>query len=251
MAWNGAKAFRFLQLGGFGLDVNEPIVLFPFRELIGALLWIAMLTRPDIANAVRAVARYCSAPKLIHWKAARSILGYAVRTSSFGISFQKGTLTGISLISFADADYASRSTDRRSVSGGVVMCAGGPVSWHSKTQKCVTLSTTQAEYVAMSDMGKEILFLRQVWCFVLPKARTPCIAMYEDNEGAIQIANHSISNSNSKHIDVRHHFLRELVERKEIEIIHVASKYQHADFLTKALPEREFEVHRGIMMNLK
>ena len=86
MVWNGATVFRFLQLGGFGIfDVDEPNVLFPFRELICALLWIASLTRPDIANAVRAVARYCSAPKLIHRKAARSILGYAVRTSSFGI----------------------------------------------------------------------------------------------------------------------------------------------------------------------
>ena len=101
----------------------------------------------------------------------------------------------------------------------------------------------------MSDMGKEILFLRQVWCFMLPKARMPCIAMYEDSEGAIQIAKQPISNSNSKHIDVRHHFLRELVEKKEVEIIHVASQYQHADFVTKALPEREFEFHRGIVMN--
>ena len=104
--------------------------------------------------------------------------------------------------------------------------------------------------MSMSDMGKENLFLRQVWYFMLPKARMPCIAMYEDNEGAIQIAKHPISNSNSKHIDVRHHFLRELVERKEIEIIHIASQYQHADVLTKALPEREFEFHRGIVMNL-
>ena len=79
----------------------------------------------------------------------------------------------------------------------------------------------------MSDMGKEILFLRQVWCFMLLKARMPCIA-----------------------VDMRHHFLRELVERKEIEIIHVGSQYQHADFLTKALPEREFECHRGIGMKL-
>ena len=94
------------------------------------------------------------------------------------------------------------------------MCAGGPASWHSKMQKCVTLSTTQAEYVAMSDMGKEILFLRQVWCFMLPKARMPCIAMYEDNEGVIQIAKHPICNSNSKHIDLRHHFLRELVREE-------------------------------------
>ena len=67
------------------------------------------------------------------------------------------------------------------------MCEGGPVSWHSKTQECMTLSTTQAECVAMSDMGKDILFLRQVWCFMLPKARMPCIVVYryEDNEGAI------------------------------------------------------------------
>ena len=109
------------------------------------------------------------------------ILGYAVRTSSFGITFKRGPVEGFHLISFVDADYASRSTDRRSVSGGVVMCAGGPASWQSKTQKCVTHSTAQAEYVAMSDMRKDILFLRQVWCFVLPKARMPCIAMYGDN----------------------------------------------------------------------
>ena len=155
------------------------------------------------------------------------------------------------MVSFADADYASKATDRRSVSGGVVMCAGGPVSWYSKSQKCVTLSTTQAEYVAMSDVAKEILFLRQVWRFMLPRVGMSCIPLFEDNEGAIQIAKHPISISNSKHIDVRHHFLRELVERKEIEIIHVASQYQHADVLTKALPEREFEFHLGIVMNLK
>ena len=71
----------------------------------------------------------------------------------------------------------------------------------------------------------------------------PCIPLFEDNDGAIQIAKHPISNSNSKHIDVRYHFLKELLERKEIEIIHVASQYQHSDFLTKALPEREFGLH--------
>ena len=98
--------------------------------------------------------------------------------------------------------------------------------------------------------GEGDFVLRQVYGFMLPKARMPCIAMYEDSEGAIQIAKHPTSNSNSKHTDVRHHFLRELVERKEIEIIHVASQYQHADFVTKALPEREFEYHRGIVMNL-
>ena len=94
------------------------------------------------------------------------------------------------------------------------------------------------------------LFLRQVWRFMLLRACMPCIPLFEDNEGAIRIAKHPISNSNSKHIDVRHHFLREFVDRKEIEIIHVASQYQHAAFLTKALPERELECHRGIVIKL-
>jgi len=90
------------------LDVDEPIVLFSVRELIGALLWVALLTRTDIANAMRAVARYCRAPQMVHWKAAFYILGYAVKTSSYGITFQRGTaVEGFHLISFADADHAS------------------------------------------------------------------------------------------------------------------------------------------------
>ena len=106
------------------LDVDELTIGRGFRELIGSLLWIALLSRPDIVNAVRVVARYCSAPKMNHWKAALGILGYAVRTSSFENTFQRRTVEGFHLVSFADADYASKATDRRSVSGGVVMCAG-------------------------------------------------------------------------------------------------------------------------------
>ena len=75
------------------------------------------------------------------------------------------------MVSFADADYASKATDRRSVSGGVVMCAGGVASWYSKTQKCVTLSTTQAEYVAISDVAKEILFFEASLAFHVAEGR--------------------------------------------------------------------------------
>ena len=109
-------------------DVDEPTIGRVLRELIGSLLWIAFLSRPDTVNAVRAVARYFSAPKMIHWKAALGIWGYAVRTRRLGITFQRGTVEGFHLVSFADANYASKATDRRSVSGGVVMCAGGLVS---------------------------------------------------------------------------------------------------------------------------
>ena len=129
------------------------------------------------------------------------------------------------------------------------MCGGGCVSWFSWTQKCVTLSSTEAEYVVLADVIKEVLVLRQVWRFMLPDVGMPCIQVFEDNEGAVQLAKYPITNSNLKHIDVRHHCLRDLVRRKEILIIHVTSSFQHADFLTKAIPRKPFEFHRSLAMN--
>ena len=84
----------------YEFDVDEPTIGRVFRELIGSLLWMALLSRSDIENAVRAVARYCSAPQMIHWKAALGILGYAVRTGSLGVTFQRGTVEGFHLVSF-------------------------------------------------------------------------------------------------------------------------------------------------------
>ena len=93
-------------------DKDEVVENWPFRELVGSLMWLSISTRPDIANAVRAVARYCKAPRAIHWKAALAILEYINGTSEYGITFQRGALSGISLELFADADYASKATDR-------------------------------------------------------------------------------------------------------------------------------------------
>ena len=126
-------------------DENEETEGWPFRELVGGLVWLAISTSPDISSAVRAVARYCSAPKAVHWKLALGILAYVNGTCGFGITYQRGTTVGIPLEIFADADYASRATDRRSVSSGAIMYAGGCVCWFSRTQKCVTHSTSEAE----------------------------------------------------------------------------------------------------------
>ena len=136
-------------------DENEETESWPFRELVGGLMWLAISTRPDISNVVRSVARYCSTTKAIHWKAALGILAYIDGNSDFGITYQRGTLAGISLEIFADADYASKATDRRSVSGGVIIRAGACVYSFSRKQKCVTLSTSEAEYVALGDAVKE------------------------------------------------------------------------------------------------
>ena len=111
-----------VQLDYFNPD--EPTVEEPFRSLVGHLMWLANQTRPDILNAVRAVARYSHAPKLVHWKAALHILLYVRFTIDYGITFQKGTGSGLALEGFVDSDFASKATGRTSVSGGVVMCAG-------------------------------------------------------------------------------------------------------------------------------
>ena len=211
---------------------------------------MAISTSPDISNAVGSVARYCSTPKVIHWKAALGILAYINGTSDFGITCQRETLASISLEVFADPDYASKATDRRSVSGGAILCGGACVCWFSTTQKCIALSTSEAEYVALGDAVKELLFLRQVWRFILPGKRMPCFPIFEDKQGAVQLWQNPVSNSKSKYIDVRRHFLRELVRQGDISVSHVSSEYQHADILTKTLAFDVFAIHRRFLRNL-
>ena len=130
------------------------------------------------------------------------------------------------------------------------MCGGACVCWFSRTQKCVTLSTSEAEYVALGDAVKELLFLRQVWRFVLPVKGMSCFPFFEDDQGAVQLSQNPVSNSNSKHIDVRRHFFRELVCQGDISVGHVPSEYQHGDILTKALVFDVFAIHRRFFMNL-
>ena len=144
---------------------EETVVDVPFREIVGSLMWIANQTRPDIANAVRAIARFSHDPKPIHFKAAQKILEYLNATSDLRPTSRRNSGLGsvqleFDLETYVEADYAHKAEDRRSVSGTAVCCGGALVSWFSRTQKCVTLSTTEGEYVAMADGIKEALYVR-------------------------------------------------------------------------------------------
>ena len=145
-----------LRLDEFNQE--EAAVEEPFRSLVRHLMWLANQTRPDRLNAVRAVARYSHSPKLAHWKAALHILQYIRLTSGHGITFQRDMGSGVDLELYVDSGFASRDTNRRSVSGGVVVCAGMCVSFFSRTQKGVTFSSTEAEYVALAAGIKETVF---------------------------------------------------------------------------------------------
>ena len=138
------------------MSEEETVVDVPFREIVGSLMWIANQTRPDIANAVRAIARFSHDPKPIHYKAAQKILEYLSSTSDLGWTFRRDSDFGsvqieFDLETYVNVDCAHKPEDRRSVYAVALCCGGTLVSWFSKTQKCVTLSTTEAEYVAMAD----------------------------------------------------------------------------------------------------
>ena len=160
-----------------------------FFEIVGRLMWIVNQTRPDIANAVRAIALCSHDPKPIHCKAAHKIFEYLNATSDLGLTFRRDDLGSahleFDLETYVDEDYARKAEDRRSVSGVAICCGGTLASWLSRTQKCFTISTTEAEYVAMTDGVKEVLCLRGILVFLTPSLGPMSIGVYEDNKGAI------------------------------------------------------------------
>ena len=219
----------------------------PFREAVGALMWVANTSRPDIANAVRSVARRAHDPTDDDWSAVTKILGYLRGTKERGL-----TLTGArgGLVAYADSNYATDKEDRKSVSGGAVFYGRSCVSWFSRTQKCVSTSSSEAEYISLAECTKEAMFVRYVLEFLEPGKRLPPIVLREDKEGAIHLAQNPLSSGRTKHIDVRYHFVRDLVKKGQVRIEYVPSAEQHAESLTKPLSTGSFEYHRDILLNV-
>ena len=171
---------------GVGLGPREecePKRDWPYREAMGSLMWLSTMTRPDVSNAVRAVARRFHNPTDRRWEAVPKIMANVHGTRGMGLIFVRGS--GLDLTSYSDADYADKSTDRRSVSGTVITLGGAAVSRASSTQRCVTLSTAEVEYVALGEGVKEALFTGAVLSFICPELTGSCARVSEDNQGAI------------------------------------------------------------------
>ena len=132
----------------------------PFREAVGSLMHIMVMTRPDIAYAVGQVAQYAQKPGKQHWRAVKRIIAYLIKTKNFGLCFGRSS---DQLIGFCDADYAGDLQTRRSTSGFLFLHLGGPVSWASRRQPCVALSTTEAEFVAAAEATKEAVWFQQLF----------------------------------------------------------------------------------------
>jgi hypothetical protein len=217
-------------------EEKQEMAKIPFMECIGSVMHLTHLTRPDIAYAVGQVSRYSQSPGQEHWKALKRILAYLRKTLNFGLLFGGGD---DELYGYCDADYAGDLGNRRSTSGAVFTLHNGPVSWFSRRQPCVALSTTESEFISAAEGAKEAIWLKRFHSEL--GAPTSAMPLRCDNQGAIALIRDPVFHQRTKHIDVRFFFVREAQEQKKVDISYIESENQLADIFTKALAAPRFE----------
>jgi hypothetical protein len=181
-------------------------------------------------------ARFQASPKEAHLVAVKRIFRYLKHTPSIGLWYPKGAR--FQLVGYSDLDYAGCKIDRKGTSRGCHLLGRSPVSWTSKKQNSVALSTAEVEYIATGACCAQILYMKQTlldYGVVLEKVPLLC-----DNESTVKIANNPVQHSRTKHIDIRHHFLRDHVAKNDISLEGVRTEDELADIFTKPLDEATF-----------
>ena len=219
-------------------NVSKHVDTVRYQSIVGSLLYAAMITRPDIAYAVGVLSKFCTNPDESHLTTARRILRYLKGTINYGIKYEKSG--NASLTGYPDASWADDLNDRRSTSGNVFLLANGPVSWFSKKQATLSMSTAESEYVALSQAAQEAVWLRRLLEEIgMDLTQNPTL-IHEDNQGAIAIARNPVSHARTKHIDKRYHFVREAILNKVINLEYSPTHEMIADVLTKPLSKPQF-----------
>jgi hypothetical protein len=250
---------------GLNLDPEpdpDSFAKLPFRSLVGQLLWLSRVTRPDITFAVAYMARFTNCAGQTHFTHLLRILKYLVTTQDVCLTYHKHSpdeaplrvysysdadrfpdqplLTGAPLEAYSDSDWAGDHIDRRSVSGSIVYLFGNPVVWNSQRQTTVALSTAEAEYYALAEASKEAIHIRQLVGQIFPSVEEVATPVHIDNKGAGHMAENMVNNKRTKHIDIRYHFVRHYIRDKKVELFHVPTHLNVSDILTKALPVQTF-----------
>lgn len=223
-------------------DERREMARKPYARLVGSLMYAAIGTRPDIAFAVSTLAQFMANPAPVHWEAAKRVLRYLKGTRDLRLTFGLSTdgLTG-----YSDADWASQP-HRHSISGHVFLFTSGAITWSSRKQPIIALSSTEAEYIAASDTTRELLWLRALFA-ELTSSSPASIPLFSDNQSAITIAKNGLLNARTKHIDLRYHFIREVLDSGRATLDYCPTNDMVADLLTKALVRRKVDFLAGLM----
>ena len=207
-----------------------------------------LITRPDVATPVSMCARYLAEPTKAHLNYAFRILRYLIHTQRLCLTYSY-TPNPI-LEAYVDASWADNKDNRRSRFGYAIYFGNALISWRSKLQKCVCLSTAEAEYVGATEVCKEVMYLRLALSEVGYRQDEPTI-VHEDNTACISMVKNKIVSARNKHMELKMHFVREQVERKVVQLKKISTQKQRADLLTKNLPRPSFEHLRLAMLNPK
>jgi hypothetical protein len=209
-----------------------------FRQQVGFIQYIAQALRPDVAYAANQLAAVQHVPRERHQKAAIHCLRYLKGTATLGLCYSLEKPQ--ELRCYTDSDFAGCPGTRKSITGWVLTYAGSPISWKSKKQGCITTSTCEAEYVALTSGTKECLWMRDMLgefgC--APESAT---LVFCDNEAAVRISKDTVCHSRTKHVSLSFWFVREHQEADEIAVKSIPTKEQLADFLTKPLNKPTFD----------
>ena len=228
-----------LSKSGAGKRVDSTL----YKQIVGSLMYLTS-TRPDIMHTVNLISRYMENPTEVHLLAAKRIFRYLKGTVDFGILYKRGEKS--SLIGFSDSDYAGDLDDRKNTFGVVFMLNSGAITWSSKKQQIVTLSTTEAEFVAATSSSCQAIWLRRLLEVLHNQQQGPTV-IYCDNLSAIKLSKNLVLHGRSKHIDVRYHFLRDLCKDGVIDLVFCKSEDQIADILTKPLKPAVFMKLRSML----
>jgi hypothetical protein len=215
-----------------------------YVQLLGELQYLANASRPDIAYAVNRLAAYTANPSLQHTGALKRILRYLIGTKSYGITYSAMPHRNRNANLFhGHTDAAFGNTDNcKSTTGYVYTVGGGAITWMSKKQSVVALSSTDAEYVALSEAGREACWLRSLY-HELGYDQMQATEIRCDNNGAITMACNPQFHKRAKHIDIRHHWIRDQVQEGAIDVQGCRDPDQTADILTKALARPKHKKH--------
>ena len=215
----------------------------PYLSAVGTLQYLATSTRPDISFAVGVLARFNTNPGIEHWKAVKHLFRYLKGSLDYKLVYGPTDSTDPSqpFITYTDADHGGNPDNGRSTGGYAILIGGGAVSWSSRLQPVVSLSTTEAEYIAAVEAGKEIIWMRNLLTEFGFKFTSPSNLLI-DNNSAVTVAKNPEHHGRMKHLDLRYHWLRDNVEAGHIFPIHIPTTSQAADIFTKPLNRQKIDV---------
>ena len=202
-----------------------------YHEAVGVLNWAALATHPNITFAVSTVSRFSANPGMAHWTAVKRIFRYLAGTRDLWLTYGETRRT---LVGYADAD-GSMTEDCRAITGYAFLIDGGAISWSSKKQEIISLSTTESEYVAATHGMKEALWLRNLLAEVF-EPLTDVMTLFSDNQSAIALTRDHQYHTPTKHINVHYHFICWVVENGMVHLVYCPTTDMIVDALTKALP---------------